>query len=60
MEGGRRAIESRARNMFGGARVGASRDANHYSKPSVNILGRWNQAEELEVQVLETSVRVLG
>jgi hypothetical protein len=39
---------------------GEATDGNEIDDGGVNCEGRWKEAEELEVQATETSLRVLG
>jgi Tetratricopeptide repeat len=62
MAGGRRAGRASDGDEKEGAWGGASRHADQHGQPASTYRnqGRWQKAEELDVQVMETSSRVLG
>src|SRR3954469_21910830 len=74
MEGGRRAGGESDGDEFEGVGAGASLHADQHGQSGVDVQesrtmeggrsyrnqGRWKEAEELEVKVMETSLRVLG
>src|SRR3954469_4049146 len=74
MEGGRRAGGESDGDEFEGVGAGASLHADQHGQSGVDVQesrtmeggrsyrnqGRWKEAEELEVKVMETSLRVMG
>ena len=62
MEGGRRAVYASDGDELEDAWSGTSFHAEEHGQPGVDVLdqGRWKEAEELFMQVMETSSRVLG
>jgi hypothetical protein len=62
MEGGSRAGGTSNGDKFEGAREGASRHADQHGNLASTYWNQeqWKEAEELGVQVIETSLRVLG
>jgi len=59
---GRAAWSASAGDLQEDAWAGASKHADQHGQPASTFWnkGRWDEAEELEVQVMETSKRVLG